>query len=87
MSLYVLQAALSKTLTELGILVQPLNRVPQGGHIAGLSVNGSEFPYIPQWIVIFILLLMFSIDLYQNLWEQKVRKVAKVPVELGRRKR
>jgi len=59
----------------------------EGGHIAGLSVNGSEFPYIPQWIVIFILLLMFSVDLYQNLWEQKVRKVAKVPVELGRRKR
>jgi predicted tellurium resistance membrane protein TerC len=59
----------------------------EGGHVAGASVNGSEFPYIPQWIVIFILLLMFSVDLYQNLWEQKVRKVAKAPVELGRRKK
>ncbi len=59
----------------------------EGGHVAGVSVNSSEFPYIPQWIVIFTLLLMFSVDLYQNWWEAKVRKQAKAPVELGRRKR
>jgi len=58
----------------------------EGGHVAGISVNASEFPYIPQWIVIFILLLMFSVDLYQNWWEQKFRKRAKAPLELGRRK-
>jgi hypothetical protein len=29
---------------------------------------------------------MFSVDLYQNWWEQKFRKRPKVPVELGRRK-
>ncbi len=45
----------------------------EGGHVAELTVNSSEFPYIPQWIVIFILLLMFSVDLYQNWWERKVR--------------
>ncbi len=59
----------------------------EGGHVAGLAVNASEFPYIPQWIVIFILLLMFSVDLYQNWWEAKVRGRARVPVELHRRKR
>jgi predicted tellurium resistance membrane protein TerC len=59
----------------------------EGGHVAKVSVNASEFPYIPQWIVIFILLLMFSVDLYQNLWEKKVRRRKKAPVELGRRKR
>ena len=56
----------------------------EGGHVAGLTVNGSEFPYIPQWIVIFILLLMFSVDLYQNWWE---RKVERHPVVLRRRKK
>lgn len=56
----------------------------EGGHVAGLTVNGSEFPYIPQWIVIFILLLLFSVDLYQNWWE---RKVEKSPVVLRRRKK
>jgi predicted tellurium resistance membrane protein TerC len=56
----------------------------EGGHVAGLTVNGSEFPYIPQWIVIFILLLMFSVDLYQNWWE---RKMEQAPVTLHRRKR
>jgi predicted tellurium resistance membrane protein TerC len=56
----------------------------EGGHVAGLTVNGSEFPYIPQWIVIFILLLLFSVDLYQNWWE---RNVEKAPVVLRRRKR
>jgi hypothetical protein len=50
-------------------------------------VNASEFPYIPQWIVIFTLLLMFSVDLYQNWWEQKMRKRAKAPVALRRRKK
>jgi len=56
----------------------------EGGHVAGLTVNGSEFPYIPQWIVIFILMLMFSVDLYQNWWE---RKRDKEPLELRRRKK
>jgi predicted tellurium resistance membrane protein TerC len=59
----------------------------EGGHVAGLAVNSSEFPYIPQWIVIFILLLMFSVDLYQNWWEAKVRGRTRVPVELHRRKK
>ena len=56
----------------------------EGGHVAGATVNGSEFPYIPQWIVIFILLLMFSVDFYQNWLE---RKKAQEPVELRRRKK
>ncbi len=49
-----------------------------------MTVNESEFPYIPQWITIFILLLMFSVDLYQNWLE---RKRENVPVELHRRKK
>jgi predicted tellurium resistance membrane protein TerC len=56
----------------------------EGGHVAHVTVNGSEFPYIPQWITIFILLLMFSVDLYQNWLE---RKREKAPVELHRRKK
>ena len=56
----------------------------EGGHVAHLTVNGSEFPYIPQWITIFILILMFSVDLYQNWLE---RKREKTPVELHRRKK
>ena len=56
----------------------------EGGREALVSVNASEFPHIPQWIVIFTLLLMFSVDLYQNWWEQKFRKRAKAPLELGR---
>jgi len=59
----------------------------EGGQEALFSVNASHFPHIPQWIVIFILLLMFSVDLYQNWWEQKFRKRAKAPLELGRRKK
>ncbi len=59
----------------------------EGGHVAEVSVNASEFPYIPQWIVIFILLLMFGVDLYQNWWERKVRARVPHPVELGRRKK
>jgi hypothetical protein len=49
-----------------------------------MVVNGSEVPYIPQWITIFILLLMFSVDFYQNWLE---RKREKAPVELRRRKK
>ena len=56
----------------------------EGGHVAHLTVNGSEFPFIPQWITIFILLLMFSVDFYQNWLE---RKREKTPVELHRRKK
>ncbi|NKB89068.1 MAG: TerC family protein [Acidobacteria bacterium] len=43
----------------------------EGGHTAHLVVNGTDFPYIPQWIVIFILMLMFAVDLYQNWWDSK----------------
>jgi predicted tellurium resistance membrane protein TerC len=56
----------------------------EGGHVAHMTVNGSQFPYIPQWIVIFILLLMFSVDFCQNWLE---RKREKAPVELHRRKK
>ena len=55
----------------------------EGGHVAHLIINGSSFPYIPQWIVIFILLLMFTVDLYQNFLE---RKREKRPVVLHRKK-
>jgi predicted tellurium resistance membrane protein TerC len=58
--------------------------VLEGGHTAHMEVNGSAFPYIPQWIVIFMLMLMFSVDLYQNWWE---RKQAQAPVTLRHRKR
>ena len=54
----------------------------EGGHVAHLEVNGSAFPYIPQWIVIFMLLLMLSVDLYQNWWEQKFKKPQEELVEL-----
>jgi predicted tellurium resistance membrane protein TerC len=56
----------------------------EGGHVAHMTVNEGEFPYIPQWITIFILLLMFSVDFYQNWLE---RKQEKEPVELHRRKK
>jgi predicted tellurium resistance membrane protein TerC len=56
----------------------------EGGHVAHMTVNDSEFPYIPQWITIFILILMFSVDLYQNWLE---RKREQKPVELHRRNR
>ena len=56
----------------------------EGGHVAQVTVNGSAFPYIPQWITIFILLLMFSVDFYQNWLE---RKREQKPVELRRRKK
>jgi predicted tellurium resistance membrane protein TerC len=56
----------------------------EGGHVAHMMVNGGEFPYIPQWITIFILMLMFSVDFYQN-WLERKREQA--PVELHRRKK
>jgi predicted tellurium resistance membrane protein TerC len=56
----------------------------EGGHVANIVVNGSSFPYIPDWIVIFTLMLMFSVDLYQN-WVE--RRHEKAPIELRRRKR
>jgi len=56
----------------------------EGGHVAHLVVNDSAFPYIPQWIVIFILMLMFSVDLYQTWYE---RRRPHDPVVLHRRKR
>lgn len=56
----------------------------EGGHVGHLTVNGGSFPYIPQWIVIFILLLMFTVDLYQNWLE---RKREKHPVQLHRRQK
>jgi predicted tellurium resistance membrane protein TerC len=59
----------------------------EGGHVAGLTVNASEFPYIPQWIVIFTLLLLFAVDLYQNWWERKFLRRAQAPLQLKRRKK
>lgn len=56
----------------------------EGGHTARLTANGSEFPYIPQWIVIFMLLLMFTVDLYQNWWS-KTRRERTAPVHLRHR--
>ena len=56
----------------------------EGGHVAHLSIDGSNSPYIPQWIVIFMLMLMFAVDLYQNWFE---RKKEQAPVHLHRRKR
>ena len=56
----------------------------EGGHVAHLKINGNVFPYIPQWIVIFILLLMFTVDVYQNWLE---RKREKDPLHLRRRKK
>jgi predicted tellurium resistance membrane protein TerC len=58
--------------------------VLEGGHVAHLTVNESAFPYIPQWIVIFILLLMFSVDLYQN-WLERAKEAA--PIQLHRREK
>ena len=56
----------------------------EGGHVGHWVVNGSSFPYIPQWIVIFVLVLMFSVDLYQNWFE---RRRPHDPLVLHRRKR
>ncbi len=60
--------------------------VLEGGHTAHMEVNGTPLPYIPQWIVIFMLLLMFAVDLYQNWWE-RARGKSQVPVPLRHRKR
>jgi predicted tellurium resistance membrane protein TerC len=60
--------------------------VLEGGHTAHMMVNETEFPYIPQWIVIFMLLLLFSVDLYQNWWE-KARARERKPVKLHQRKK
>jgi predicted tellurium resistance membrane protein TerC len=59
--------------------------VLEAGHTAGMAVNGTSFPYIPQWIVIFMLLLMFSVDLYQNWWE-RARGRPEAPLALHHRK-
>jgi predicted tellurium resistance membrane protein TerC len=56
----------------------------EGGHTANMTANGTEFPYIPQWIVIFMLLLMFAVDLYQNWWSRARRKET-APVHLRHR--
>lgn len=56
----------------------------EGGHTAHLTTNGTAFPYIPQWIVIFMLLLMFAVDIYQNWWA-KTRKQTAQPVALHHR--
>lgn len=56
--------------------------VLEGGHVAKLEIADTAFPYIPQWIVIFILLLMFAVDLFQN-W--LARKQKQHPVELHHR--
>ena len=56
----------------------------EGGHVAHLTVNDSAFPYIPQWITIFILLLMFTVDFYQN-WIE--RRQEQQPIALHRRKK
>ena len=56
----------------------------EGGHVGHFKLNGDALPYIPQWTVIFILLLMFSVDLYQNWWE---RKQQQAPIELRHRKK
>ncbi|NNE44963.1 MAG: TerC family protein [Gemmatimonadetes bacterium] len=58
----------------------------EGGHVAHLTVNGTQFPYIPQWIVIFILMLMFSVDLYQN-WMDDRKNVKTDPVRLHHHKK
>lgn len=60
--------------------------VLEGGHTAHVEMNGTPFPYIPQWIVIFMLLLMFAVDLYQNWWERK-RGKPQEPVPLHHRKK
>lgn len=56
----------------------------EGGHEAHILVNGGAFPHIPQWIVIFMLLMMFAVDLYQNWWE---RSREQAPVVLHHRKK
>ncbi len=56
----------------------------EGGHVAHLKVGDDAFPYVPQWIVIFVLILMFCVDLYQNWYDGKREQH---PVELHHRKK
>ncbi len=56
----------------------------EAGHVGHLNIADSTFPYIPQWIVIFILVLMFSVDLFQNFLD---RKTQHEPVHLHRREK
>ncbi len=56
----------------------------EGGHVGHVELGGTSFPFIPQWIVIFILLLMFGVDLYQNFLE---RRHEQKPVELHHRRK
>ena len=56
----------------------------EGGHVAHAMVNGSEVPYIPQWITIVSRLRMCSWYFYQN-WLERRRE--QQPVELRRRKK
>lgn len=58
--------------------------VLEGGHTANARMNGEPLPYIPQWIVIFMLLLLFMVDLYQSWWARSKRKE---PVALHHRKK
>ena len=58
--------------------------VLEGGHVAHLQMGATEFPYIPQWIVIFMLLFVFAVDLYQH-WHE--RKIEGAPVPLHRRRK
>ncbi len=59
----------------------------EGGHVSHFMVNHQAFPYIPQWIVIFILMLMFTVDVYQNWVEKKRDKVSGDPIQLRRRRK
>ena len=58
--------------------------VLEGGHVAHLQVGTTAFPYIPQWIVIFMLLFVFAVDLYQH-WHEK--QFEGEPVPLHRRRK
>ncbi|MCA8922541.1 MAG: TerC family protein [Planctomycetes bacterium] len=57
----------------------------EGTHRWRAYSEESSFPYVPQWIVIFILLLMFSVDLYQNWLDKQLEKEQDEPVHLHRR--
>ena len=59
----------------------------QGTHRWRAWSQESSLPYVPQWIVIFILLLMFSVDLYQNWLDKRRHKPMGEPVHLHRRKK
>ena len=40
--------------------------VLEGGHSAEMAVNGDPLPYIPQWIVIFMLILIGQNGCFRN---------------------